>query len=124
MHCSLNDIKYQSRKDIRTFLSSILAAPLSFQFILTEIRFQQLASAAVSQTTDRFFLDLANALTGKIEFSSDLFECKSVLAADSEEQLDHITLTLCQCCESTFDLFLQRLVHKQTVGTRRIVVHD
>ena len=50
----------------------------------------------MTKAADRFFLDLAYTLTGKVELLTDLFEGHGMFAVESEVQGDNVRFTLGQ----------------------------
>ena len=91
--------------------------------MLSQIALKKLTLRIIFKATDRLLLDLTHTLTGKSETLTDLLE-SHLLTSDTEERLHDIPLTWCKSRKRTLDLLIERLVHKTTVSTWRVVIHE
>ena len=93
-----------------------LSLSLKSSFHSLQVCLQQGAARGTAEAAEGFLLDLAYALASEAKVVADLLE-RHLLAADAEEHLQYLLLTVGERGEGAVDLRCERLVHERLVGS-------
>lgn len=77
-------------------------------YLFSEIALQKLALLSL-EAADGFLLNLAYTLAGEVEFGTDFFE-RHLLASDSEEHFQNLTLAVVELTEGAVHLLDRKSV--------------